>query len=436
MIGRLLVVLLWPPWVAAATPWSLSESLTVAEAAGVTHYHHLDGAGRKHLAATEAAVALVWEDDRSGAPQVYVAVKRLADAAFTRIYRLSYGAEAYEPAIVALDAERWVAVWEQDGSIHGCVIDATGAAPAQRLAAQPARQATLVTDGRQRVAAIWARGEGRGQVIEVSELQVERTAIKAGPVSAVAPVGGQPFQAYPAAWLGGGRLVIAWEDRRAGHTRLFYAWRDGQQPFAPARQLNEHNAPPASADAPVRLGSGVMRVALAGDRAAAVQAVWLDKRNPSSGYAVWGARSDDGGKTFGANRQVQDDLGAAVPQWHASVAAGPRGFVAVWDDTREAWEDASEAGDVVLSWQSGTTAWSEDLVVPGASGQGYQGSPVLALDPRGDLHLAWIERDDLSAPTRLRYLHGRAVAPSPRAATDRSGSRDRQVVRDTGTAKR
>jgi hypothetical protein len=102
---------------------------------------------------------------------------------------------------------------------------------------------------------------------------------------------------------------------------------------------------------------------------------------------------------------VQDELGAAVPQWHAALAGGVPGFVAAWDDTREGWGDGSEPGDVVLSWNFGS-AWSPDLVVPGASGEGYQGSPAVALDPQGDLHLLWIEGDDLSSPTRLRYLHG------------------------------
>jgi hypothetical protein len=31
----------------------------------------------------------------------------------------------------------------------------------------------------------------------------------------------------------------------------------------------------------------------------------------------------------------------------------------------------------------------------------------VTLDPHGGLHLVWLERDDLTAPTRLRYLHGR-----------------------------
>ena len=107
---------------------------------------------------------------------------------------------------------------------------------------------------------------------------------------------------------------------------------------------------------------------------------------------------------------MQDELGAAVPQWHAALAAGPGGFVAAWDDTRESWGDSTEPGDVLLSWHDGTD-WSADLLVPGASGAGYQGSPAVALDPGGGLHLVWIERDDLSSPSRLRYLYGSPLQP-------------------------
>ena len=133
-----------------------------------------------------------------------------------------------------------------------------------------------------------------------------------------------------------------------------------------------------------------------------VQTIWLDKRNPSSGYAVWGATSRDGGRNFGANEIVQDELGASVPQWHPSLTARDNLFVAAWDDTREAWSDPAEPGDVVISWRNGA-GWSTDLVVPNASGEGYQGSPAVALDPHGALHLIWIERDDLSSPSTLRY---------------------------------
>jgi hypothetical protein len=408
----LLVLVAFAPTLVLAEPWEFGDAVTVAGDKPVAHYHHLDGAGRQHVAASDAAVALVWEDDRSGTPQVYCATKLHPAHAFTRTEQLSDGVEAYEPAIVTLGEGRWLAAWEQDGALKARIIDVDRLGPVQTLAGDGGRQVTLARDRSGRIAAVWARRQGRGQLIAEADLKVDglTVTLAADPV-AVAPLAEHPFQAYPSAvWGPNGRLVVAWEDRRAGHTRLFYAWREAGKGFAAARQLNEHNAPAGEDGATPRLGSGVMRVMLATDTAGAVQAVWLDKRHAASGYAVWGAASRDGGRTFGANRIVQDEHGAAVAQWHAALTGGEAGFVAAWDDAREGWGDSGETGDILLSWTSGD-GWSPDLLVPGASGQGYQGSPAVALDPHGGLHLVWIARADLTAPTRLRYLHGRILGP-------------------------
>lgn len=399
------------PLSAVATPWSFTDPVTLAGADGPPRFHHLDGAGRRHAAASATEVALVWEDDRSGAPQVYMAVKPLAARSFERRYQLSNGKEAYEPAIGVLGDGRWVAAWEQDGSVMARVIDAAGLGPLLQLAAN-ARQVTLATDPDGRLAAVWAHDHDGGQLIEAAELSISDKVLTVTTEPAVvAPVDEHPFQGYPAAtWSNEGLLLVAWEDRRAGHTRLFHSWRKPGQPFARERQLNEHEAPSAESGEDVRLGSGVMRVMLAVDAENTVRTIWLDKRNAPSGYAVWGAVSRDGGRTFGHNEMVQDELGAAVAQWHAALAGGQPGFVAVWDDAREGWADPNESGDVLLSWNGGD-AWSPDLILPGASGDGYQGSPAVTFDLTGGLHLVWIDRDDLSSPTRLRYMHGAFVPP-------------------------
>ncbi len=400
------------PGVALAEPWTFGDPITVAGTEETPHYHHLDGAGRQHVAASETEVALVWEDDRSGDPQVYFAVKPHPAGSFSRTYQLSDGEEAYEPSIALIDQDRWLAAWEQDGAVMARIIDAQGPGPIAPLADKGSRQVTLASDQKGRIAAVWAREQDNGQRIEAAELRLENRGVAlAGPAIPVAPVGDHPFQGYPAAaWGADGALNLAWEDRRAGHTRLFHTQRAPGQAFAPERQLNEHFAPTEDGSETTGLGSGVMRVMLAADPAGTLRAVWLDKRNANSGYAVWGAASKDGGRTFGTNQMVQDALGDAVPQWHAALAGGKIGFVAAWDDTREGWGDTGEPGDVLLSWNTDGT-WSPDLVVPGASGEGYQGSPAIALDPQGDLHLIWIERDDLSSPSRLRYLRATFSGP-------------------------
>jgi hypothetical protein len=274
------------------------------------------------------------------------------------------------------------------------------------LAGDGARQVTLAGgDDEGRLAAVWARSGPAGQLLESANLAIagRKVELAEKPLN-VAPLRKDAYQGYPAAtWGPEGRLVVAWEDRRSGHTRLFYSLRDpDDNRFAWEHGLNEFHAPSPDEALPVGLGSGVMRVMLATNSNDQVRAIWLDKRDPGSGYAVWGTASPDGGRTFGENVIVQDEMGSAVPQWHAALAGGRGGFVAAWDDTRESWGEDTETGDVIMSW-SKDDAWSPDLVVPVASGEGYQGSPAVALDGDGVLHMVWIERDDLSAPSRLFY---------------------------------
>jgi hypothetical protein len=404
----LLLLLLGLPAAAWAAPWAFSEPTTVAGEVGEPHFHQLGGAGRRHLATSDSGVALAWGDDRSGNPQVYLAIGQRYKQGFERHEQLSDGDEAYEPALVSLGDDRWLAAWEQDNAVVARVVTRFGLGEIFVLAADGARQVTLASALGGRVAAVWARDVPGGQQLESAGLEIrgDRIVVRQ-PAVPVAPVDERPFQAFPSVvWTTDGALLVAWEDRRAGHTRLFTARRETDAGFTTATQLNEHNAPTEGDQELVGLGTGVMRVVLAVDAAAGIRAIWLDKRMAASGYAVWGAASADGGRSFGANAIVQDAQGAAVQQWHAALAGGVPGFVAAWDDTREAWLDENESGDVLLSWNL-DGEWSSDLVVPGASGSGYQGSPAVALDPDGGIHLAWIERDDLSSPSRLRYLHGR-----------------------------
>jgi hypothetical protein len=401
VIRALLSAALLFPAAVLGQPWSFGDPITVAGSPDSGDYHHLDGAGRRHIAASQDQVAIVWEDDRTGSPQIYLAVKPDQAAGFPPDQRLSDGDEAYEPALVSIDDGRWLAAWEQDGTIKARLIDASG------------RQVTLASDGVDRIAAVWARGQAGGQLIQAAELRVDgrNVALVETPVN-VAPVDDPPYEGYPSAvWTPDGRLVVAWEDRRAGHTRLLFSSRARGQDFAPPGQLNAFRQPASEDGKPVHLGTGAMRVMLASDSKGLVRAVWLDKRNAASGYAVWGAASDDGGRSFGPNQIVQDRYGAEVAQWHAALTGGKTGFVAAWDDPREGWGDAGETGDVLVSWNQ-RGGWSPDFVVPGASGDGYQGSPSVALDPKGALHLVWIERADLKSATRLRYLRAEPKADS------------------------
>ena len=91
-------------------------------------------------------MALVWEDDRSGVPQVYVAVKAHAAESFSRTEQLSDGEEAYEPTIAVIGKGQWLAAWEQDGAVRARMIDAEGLGSVTALADKGSRQVILASD--------------------------------------------------------------------------------------------------------------------------------------------------------------------------------------------------------------------------------------------------------------------------------------------------
>lgn len=146
-------------------------------------------------------------------------------------------------------------------------------------------------------------------------------------------------------------------------------------------------------------GMGSMRPGLAVCGPACLVAVWLDKRDFLSGYDVYAAFSQDGGRSFGKNLKVQDSFGDNMAQWHPAVAASRDGRVVVaWDDERDG------SADVWLSDWNGQ-AFGDDVALPAASGPGAQSDPVILLDDSGALHAAWLEKSE-SGGTRLKYARG------------------------------
>ena len=92
--------------------WQFSERIAITRVAVEGTYHHLEGAGRKHIAVSAGKVAVLWEDDSSGDPQIYFAIKNSTDSNFTPAVKVSTGEEAYEPAIASLADGGFVLVWE------------------------------------------------------------------------------------------------------------------------------------------------------------------------------------------------------------------------------------------------------------------------------------------------------------------------------------
>ena len=381
----LLVVLAWP----AQAAWEWSAPLTVNSVQGAAIFPHLESANRQGVAVSGDVVGVVWEDNRDGSPQCYMATKSAAATNFQREIQLSKG-ECYEPVVMALGEGRFVTAWEGAGKVHARVLPG---GKTLQLSNAEAAQVTLAS-GDGKVYAAWAEQAGRFRRIVVGELApaAEKFVVKAvQPVEAAVPA---DEQAWPALVVSGdGSLTVAWEDRRSRHTVPMVSHsRDGRS-FAPPVRLTDIKS--GSAPGGLGAGTGAMRPTLAAWGKQGVAAVWLDKRDFLSGYDVFAA-FDMGSRRFGKNIRVQDNFGDNMAQWHAQIVGDVSGrLVALWDDARDGTPDVWLA-----DWEGG--AFGDNVTVPAASGPGAQSDPAATLDADGSLHVVWLDRGE-AAGTRIRY---------------------------------
>ena len=389
-----------------AEPWRFDIALDVTSVKGSQTkkiFHHLDSSGRRNIAATARGVAVIWEDDRDDTPRVYLAFKAHNEESFAAEQQISGEGEAYEPTLIALRDNRVVAAWEEDGHVIARVVDFGDGArlgPMLRLSEKGGAQVTLAAD-KGGVVALWSERAGRYGRIWAQRLQADGTgSLQPGADCAVDASPPRDEQLYPSAVLTDGRLAVAWEDRRLKHTIIMGAVERQGEPcrFSKPQRISEK---PDGRNLPYGAGHGVSRVALGRFGEFGVFAAWADKRDFRDGYDIWGAfLSPDKGR-FGSNVKIQDDFGGLAKQRHATVGGHVDGMLTVaWDDEREGH------ADVMLSWfEEGE--WSEDWPLPPASGLGEQSNPTILLDDKGDLHVAWVERDEIGSLTRLRYALGR-----------------------------
>ena len=378
-------MLTWP----AHAAWEWSAPLTVNSVQGNAIFPHLESANRQGIAVSDGTVGVVWEDNRNGSPQCYLAMKPAAAAAFQPETRLSQ-ADCYEPVLLSLDDGRFVAAWEEGGKVHARLLPG---GKTIRLSNADAAQVTLAT-GADRLVAAWAEQAGPFRRIVVGQLSLKAGELEVKtmqPVEAAMPIDEQGWPALAVA--GDGSVTVAWEDRRSRHTVPMVSHsRDGAS-FSPPVRLTDIKS--GSAPGGLGAGTGAMRPTLAAWGRQSVAAVWLDKRDFLSGYDVY-ASMDMGARRFGRNLRVQDSFGDNMAQWHALVVGDASGrLVALWDDARDG------TADVWLSEWEGE-AFGDDMAVPAAQGPGAQSDPLAALDATGALHVVWLDRDE-AAGTRIRY---------------------------------
>jgi len=366
---------------------SYAEALQFEPAVTVTSvkngvFIHLDASGRRSLAVSGKTAAVVWEDNRDGKPGVYIAYREADKTAFTSPHKISQQAAAYEPVIAALPGQRFLVGWEEQDQVWLRVVGPSKKGKKVAVGKAPARQICVAVNRDNLAGAVWSKGESHNAYLYYSDLKINDYAINALQPQLVDISDDKTVQQYPALVFSETGKVAAWEDRRHGNTRIFSSFAVNGQSFQKYRQLNEISS---TLNPEFGKGTGAMRPALASDGSLAVIAVWMDKRNWRGGYDVYAAISQNGGKQFGKNEQVQDMFGDNVPQWHATVAhMKETGIAAVaWDDTR------NENPDVFYSLRI-DGEWSEDYELPGATGPGRQVNPAIVFDDQGQLHAVWL----------------------------------------------
>lgn len=379
----------------AQAGWLFGDRIAVAPVEGANVFQHLDATGRKSLAVSGDIVAAVWEDNRSGSPQAYVAFKSGDQNKFSPATPISSGKSAFAPTVVALSDGRFLAGWEQDENVWVRTLTPQGSGPVVKLGKNGSTQIALGTRDGKTVFAAWCERHGEFNRIMAQELKIDGGRVQRhGQAHSVDRKPPKADQSYPSVAVTADGAVIAWEDRRHQHTILLYSHAERGGAFSPPRELNEV----IKKSQRYGRGNGVTRVALTayGDRN--VVATWMDKRGEMTGYDIYAAFSHDGGRRFEKNEMVQDEFADNFTQWHPAVAADRDGRIAVaWDDDRD------EVLTIFVAWKK-PNGWSENLTPPPVSaGEGEKTNPVIALDARGILHLMWLEKATPESPGRVLY---------------------------------
>jgi hypothetical protein len=377
----------------AALPAHSTDSATDITVAKPGVFHHLDASGRNNLAVSGGSVGIVWEDNRSGAPGCYLAIK-----SGSRDFReFSFGqGECYEPTITTLDSDRFLLAWEDADGVNSAIADAAGPGPTTKLA-DSGGQSSLAFHARLGAYAAWSAPEGRWRQVWLAPLKIEGRQISVGPRRPADAMPATDDQTFPVLAVNARGLTVAWEDRRHGHTVIYHSFNSHPDQLAQAwsAPTRVSGNPTGKAQGNLGRGTGAMRPTLAtfGERLAAA---WLDKRDFLSGYDVYAALTEPDSLRFAKDQKAQDSFGDAIAQWHVAAAGNPRGdLVLAWDDDRDG------SADIWLTRLT-SAGYSENFTLPAASGPGQQSDPAIALDSAGNLHLAWVARGDDGA-TRVRY---------------------------------
>ncbi|MEW5987609.1 MAG: sialidase family protein [Chloroflexota bacterium] len=170
-----------------------------------------------------------------------------------------------------------------------------------------------------------------------------------------------------------GILYVLWVDDRNGHWDIYSSSSsDNGQNWSAGVRVNDDLGTAAQYQPTIALSRD-------GDT---VYAAWRDERGPSAD--VYFARSTNGGVTWSANVRVNDDVGLTV-QERPTLAGGDDDKVYLaWTDRRNGQADIFFS----LSTDGGST-WGANVQVNDDGGVAAQNFPSLDVDEVGRLYLAW-----------------------------------------------
>jgi len=376
--------------------WQFDQRIAITGNAVKGVYHHLEGSGRKHIAVSGDKVAVLWEDDSSGDPQIYLALKNSADSSFIPALKVSSGEKAYEPAIASLADGRFVLVWEQDGAIFLNTHDGKYLNKPIKLSSDSLASQSSVTTSNGQIYVVWHEQQGGTWSLQMARLS---GANKQGTeLISVNPVESSTVNTpilFPTMASNEAGLYVAWEDRAAGHTRLKFSFSSDQgKSFIEPQNLNEFYSNRTEYDK----GSGVTRVSIASFGEDEIVSAWMDKRR-SGGYGIFASIGSDG--SFGPNEKIHGPKGDKLPHSNPATSGNSDGIVVVaWDDYR------TGDSDIWFASFDEDGEWDANFSPATASGPGEQSHASVAIDKTGGVHLIWIERETPLAPTRLWYSYG------------------------------
>jgi len=380
----------------ASEQWTFNKKIAVTAEPVEKVFHHLEGAGRKHIAISDDSIMVVWEDDHSGDPQIYLNSIKAGGSSFSRVLQVSTGVEAYEPAIAALTGSKFVVAWEQDGEVYARSLLDQQLSTIFKLSKNNASQVSLATMG-DKVFAVWREQQGRSWSLWAAQLSLDSSGlITVLKKSRVEPEELSTPVLFPTIAVNEAGLMVAWEDREYGHTRLKYSASVNEgQSFSEPQYLNEFFSNRNEYDK----GNGVTRVSMASYGEDEFVASWMDKRRGGVGYGIFAAQGSD--DSFGPNEKVHSKQGDSLPHYNPATAGNMVGdFAVAWDDYRQG------NSDIWMSVYTEDEEWGVDFSPKTASGEGEQSHVSIALDESGNLHMLWVEREKIDAPTRLWYSHG------------------------------